>query len=135
MSLLNVPRLARSDDRTQLVHEPARIAEMVDVATRRAPVSGMVAASFDFFVDWERRQLIGGETAEWAAMQRAGRGIAAAILRDAAEAGGLRPAARLLVLAGKGHNGGDALLAARALLAATRSGSATTASGGEPHGR
>ena len=69
-------------------------------------------------LDWEHRQLIGGESAEWAAMQRAGRGVAAGILRDAAEIGGLRPAARLLVLAGKGHNGGDALLATRALLAA-----------------
>ncbi|MER2510159.1 MAG: hypothetical protein ABTQ27_15585 [Amaricoccus sp.] len=59
MPLLNVPRLARSDDRTRFVLEPERIAEMVDVATRRAPVSGMVAASFDFFVDWERRQLEG----------------------------------------------------------------------------
>ncbi len=67
---------------------------------------------------WERRQLIGGEPAEWAAMQRAGRGLARAILRDSAECGGLRPAARLLILAGKGHNGGDALLAARELLAA-----------------
>lgn len=66
---------------------------------------------------WERRQLVGGEEAEWTAMQRAGRAVAHGILRDAAEIGGLRPAARLLVLAGKGHNGGDALLAARALLA------------------
>ncbi len=74
---------------------------------------------------WERRQLIGGEPAEWAAMQRAGRGVAQAILRDSAESGGLRPAARLLILAGKGHNGGDALLAARALLAACPQGTAT----------
>ncbi len=69
-------------------------------------------------LDWERRQLIGGEPAEWAAMQRAGRGVAAGILRDAAEIGALRPDARLLILVGKGHNGGDALLAAHALLAA-----------------
>ncbi len=76
-------------------------------------------------LDWERRQLIGGEPAEWAAMQRAGQGIAHAILRDSAEIGGLRPAARLLVLAGKGHNGGDALLAARGLLAACPHSTAT----------
>jgi len=76
-------------------------------------------------LDWERRQLIGGEAAEWAAMQRAGRGVARAILRDSAEIGGLRPAARLLVLAGKGHNGGDALIAARALLAACPQATAT----------
>lgn len=74
---------------------------------------------------WERRQLIGGEAAEWAAMQRAGRGVARSILRDAAEIGGLRPAARILVLAGKGHNGGDALLAARELLAVRHHASAT----------
>ena len=67
-------------------------------------------------LDWERRQLIGGEPVEWTAMQRAGRGVARGIIRDAAEIGGLRPAARLLVLAGKGHNGGDALIAAQALL-------------------
>lgn len=57
--LLNVPRLARSDDRSQIVREPAGIAKLVDVATRGAPVAGMVATSFDFFVDWERRQLEG----------------------------------------------------------------------------
>lgn len=74
---------------------------------------------------WERRQLVGGEPAEWAAMQRAGRGVARAILRDAAEIGGLRPTARLLVLAGKGHNGGDALIAARTLLESLPAATAT----------
>lgn len=74
---------------------------------------------------WERRQLVGGEDAEWAAMQRAGRAVAHGILRDAAEIGGLRPAARVLVLAGKGHNGGDALLTAHALLAALPAATAT----------
>ncbi len=66
---------------------------------------------------WERRQLIGGEPAEWAAMQRAGRAVAHGIERDALEIGGLPSSARLLILVGKGHNGGDALLAAEALLA------------------
>ncbi|MBK8477576.1 MAG: bifunctional ADP-dependent NAD(P)H-hydrate dehydratase/NAD(P)H-hydrate epimerase [Opitutaceae bacterium] len=66
---------------------------------------------------WERRQLIGGEPAEWAAMQRAGRAVAQGIERDALEIGGLPASARLLILVGKGHNGGDALLAAEALLA------------------
>lgn len=59
MPLLNLPRLARSDDRSQVVREPERIAQLLDVATRRAPVSGMLATSFDYFVDWERRQLEG----------------------------------------------------------------------------
>lgn len=59
MPLLNVPMLARSDDRSQIVRESEGIATLVDVATRRAPVAGMIATSFDFFVDWERRQLEG----------------------------------------------------------------------------
>lgn len=74
---------------------------------------------------WERRQLIGGEEAEWVAMQRAGRVVARGIERDALEIGGLPAAARLLILVGKGHNGGDALLAARALLASRPQATAT----------
>ncbi len=65
---------------------------------------------------WEAR-LLQGEAAEWAAIQQAGQVIAQAILEDFKEIGGLPASARLLVLAGKGHNGGDALLAARAILA------------------
>ena len=62
-------------------------------------------------------KLFGGdETREWSAMQRAGRAIAAAVQRDADELGGFPPQARLLVLVGKGHNGGDALIAATSLL-------------------
>lgn len=60
----------------------------------------------------------GDEAREWTAMQRAGRAIAAAVLADAREMGGLRTEARLLVLVGKGHNGGDALIAAQAILRA-----------------
>jgi ADP-dependent NAD(P)H-hydrate dehydratase / NAD(P)H-hydrate epimerase len=56
------------------------------------------------------------ELKEWAAMQAAGRGIASAVLRDFGEIGGFPPRGRILVLAGKGHNGGDALLAAQAIL-------------------
>ncbi len=48
----------------------------------------------------------------WQAMERAGRGVARAALRDLRELGDLRDALRVLVLAGPGHNGGDALLAA-----------------------
>ncbi len=62
-------------------------------------------------------RLFGGEEArEWPAMQRAGRAIAQAVRRDFEEIGGFPSTGRLLVLAGKGHNGGDALLAAQALL-------------------
>jgi len=60
--------------------------------------------------------LLVDEAAEWDAMQRAARALANALLDDAREIGGLPPHARLLVLAGKGHNGGDALLAAAMLL-------------------
>ncbi|HRE79989.1 MAG TPA: NAD(P)H-hydrate dehydratase [Opitutaceae bacterium] len=60
--------------------------------------------------------LLRNPDAEWKAMVHAGRGIGAAVLRDAEEIGGLGRQPRLLVLAGKGHNGGDALIAAQALL-------------------
>jgi len=53
---------------------------------------------------------------EWEAMNRAGQGMAAGIEMDFREIGGLPRSARLLVLVGKGHNGGDALIAARGLL-------------------
>lgn len=65
---------------------------------------------------WERARLT-DESLEWAAMQKAGAGVARALVEDYREIGGLPPDARILVLAGKGHNGGDALLAAREILA------------------
>jgi NAD(P)H-hydrate epimerase len=55
------------------------------------------------------------ESKEWSAMQQAGRAIAAAVWQDCEEMGGFRPRARVLVLVGKGHNGGDALIAAQVL--------------------
>ena len=61
--------------------------------------------------------LLADETAEWAAMQKAGKGIARAIVRDYHE---LRPVPqhlRVLALVGKGHNGGDALLSCGQFLA------------------
>ena len=66
--------------------------------------------------DFEKKFFGGDEAAEWAAMSRAGAAVADAAERDFWEIGGLPPAARLLVLAGKGHNAGDALIAARRLL-------------------
>ncbi|MBI5693878.1 MAG: NAD(P)H-hydrate dehydratase [Verrucomicrobia bacterium] len=66
---------------------------------------------------WEHAIFQGDEAKEWPAMLRAGRALAQAIRRDAEEIGGLPDAGRILVLAGKGHNGGDALLAARELCA------------------
>jgi len=61
--------------------------------------------------------LLKDEAAEWTAMQQAGAAIARSLLNDFKEIGGLPDNARLLVLAGKGHNGGDALLAAKEILA------------------
>jgi NAD(P)H-hydrate epimerase len=64
---------------------------------------------------WEQR-ILPDESHEWTAMQAAGTKLALSVLDDYREIGGLPPAARLLVLAGKGHNGGDALLAAKTIL-------------------
>ncbi len=64
---------------------------------------------------WEAR-LVQDEAAEWTAMQLAGQAVAQAILEDFKEVGGLPVKARVLVLAGKGHNGGDALLAAKTIM-------------------
>lgn len=49
-------------------------------------------------------------------MQRAGRAVANGVLRDIEEIGGWPAAARMLVVVGKGHNGGDALVAAHEIL-------------------
>jgi len=58
----------------------------------------------------------GDEAREWAAMLQAGRAVARAVLDDCREVGGFPAEGRVLVLAGKGHNGGDALLAAAEML-------------------
>ncbi len=72
----------------------------------------------------EARLFGGDEECERAAMERAGAGVAAAVMEDFREIGGFPEAGRILVLAGKGHNGGDALLAAAAILAAQPAASA-----------
>ncbi|MEO7702298.1 MAG: NAD(P)H-hydrate dehydratase [Opitutus sp.] len=56
------------------------------------------------------------EAKEWPAMSRAGAAIASAIMADWQEIGGAPANARILVLVGKGHNGADALIAAKKLL-------------------
>ena len=58
----------------------------------------------------------GDERREWKAMLLAGRSTAEAVARDFGEIGGIPAAARVLVLAGKGNNAGDALIAAREIL-------------------
>lgn len=64
----------------------------------------------------EERLLEGDPGKAWQAMARAGRAIGRAMLRDLAETGPLPEAPRLLVLAGKGNNAGDAFLAAREMV-------------------
>jgi NAD(P)H-hydrate epimerase len=64
----------------------------------------------------EARLFGGDEAREWPAMQRAGRAVGAAVLEDFREIGGFSATGRVLVLVGKGHNGGDALIAAQAIL-------------------
>lgn len=61
-------------------------------------------------------QLLSGEEAVWSVMCRAGDAVAEAVKRDAQEGGGLPSGLRVLVLVGKGHNAGDALITARRLL-------------------
>jgi NAD(P)H-hydrate epimerase len=65
---------------------------------------------------FEAKLFAGDEVREWPAMQRAGRAIAAAVRRDFQEIGGFPADGRVLVLAGKGHNAGDAFIAAQAIL-------------------
>jgi ADP-dependent NAD(P)H-hydrate dehydratase / NAD(P)H-hydrate epimerase len=64
----------------------------------------------------EQELFHGDEPAEWAAMSKAGAAVAGAVLRDWQELRAWPKRARLLVLAGKGHNAGDALIAARSIL-------------------
>ena len=64
----------------------------------------------------EVKRFGGDEAKEWPAMEQAGGAIAHVVLQDFGEIGGFPPAGRVLVLVGKGHNGGDALLAARTVL-------------------
>lgn len=65
----------------------------------------------------ESRLFGGDEAAEWTAMQAAGRALTTAMLLDFEELGGFPAAGTVLVVAGKGHNGGDALLATAGVLA------------------
>ena len=65
---------------------------------------------------FETKRFGGEEAKEWPAMLQAGRAVALGALQDFEEIGGFPSTGRLLVLAGKGHNGGDALLAAQVVL-------------------
>ena len=64
---------------------------------------------------FEATYFAGDDGREWTAMQAAGRAVATGIAADFSEIGGWPAGARVLVLAGKGHNAGDAFIAATAL--------------------
>ncbi len=64
----------------------------------------------------EQRVLGEDEARVWSAMCEAGRRVGLAALADFSELGAFPARGRILVLAGKGHNAGDALLAAREIL-------------------
>ncbi len=66
--------------------------------------------------NWEARVLGHDNGLIQDAMERAGRAAGKAILADFAEISPLPDALRVLVLCGTGHNGGDALIAARFIL-------------------
>lgn len=62
-------------------------------------------------------QILSDEAAEWTAMVEAGQGIARAVVEDYHELRVPPARMRILALVGKGHNGGDALIACGQLLA------------------
>lgn len=65
---------------------------------------------------WEKELLGDDCESTWAAMQKVGQGLAAQLRTDFREVACWPTELRILVLAGKGHNGGDALLAAASLI-------------------
>lgn len=71
--------------------------------------------SCDEALQFEQARFKNDEAQEWGAMEQAGLGVATALLKDFAEIGGFPTDGCVLVLAGKGHNAGDALIAARAV--------------------
>ncbi len=89
-----------------------RIRHFVAVITGTYPI-----LSCDEARVFEAEYFAGDEAREWAAMRVAGRAVADGVLRDYAELGEFPSDARVLVLVGKGHNAGDALLAAAELRA------------------
>ncbi|HEY1765906.1 MAG TPA: NAD(P)H-hydrate dehydratase [Opitutaceae bacterium] len=83
----------------------------------RAPIPSHPVLTADETRALEERLLGKDPKKVWSAMRAAGSAVAAAALRDFREAGTFPAKGRILVLAGKGHNAGDALIAAREVLA------------------
>ena len=67
-------------------------------------------------IDFEKRLFGDDPEAEWRAMNAAGEAAADSLLRDMRELRTVAHRPRFLILVGKGHNGGDAVVAARRLL-------------------
>jgi len=65
---------------------------------------------------WEEKLLGGNAEKVWDAMSRAGEAVGQAVMRDFNEVRQLPRDPHVLVLVGKGHNGGDALLATLEIL-------------------
>jgi NAD(P)H-hydrate epimerase len=81
-----------------------------------SPIPSVPVLSTDEALALEDGLFGGDERKEWKAMVQAGRSVAQGILRDFEETGAFPPDGRILVLAGKGNNTGDALIAAREIL-------------------
>ena len=67
-------------------------------------------------IEFESRIFADDADREWQAMNRAGEAIGDSLLRDMRELRTIPHRPRILVLVGKGHNGGDALVAAKRFL-------------------
>ena len=65
---------------------------------------------------FEEELFVGDEAKEWLAMEKAGRAVGEAVMKDFCEIGRFAGVRQILVLVGKGHNGGDVLLAAKTML-------------------
>src|ERR1700689_2757162 len=82
----------------------------------RSPIPSHPVLSAEETRAVEGRLLGGDEQKVWGAMLAAGAGVGAAALRDFGETGEFPAEGRILVLAGKGKNAGDALIAAPEIL-------------------
>jgi hydroxyethylthiazole kinase-like uncharacterized protein yjeF len=67
-------------------------------------------------LSFESNYFVGDLDREWEAMNRAGEAVGDSLLRDMRELRTIPHRPRILVLVGKGHNGGDALIAAKRFL-------------------
>ena len=72
--------------------------------------------SFSEAKEFEEGYFLGDDEKEWGVMNRAGEAVGDSALRDMRELRTIPHRPRILVLAGKGHNGADALLACKRFL-------------------